>query len=199
MDDVNFSRRLIDIDGEQFLNSEYGVFISNTEKDNRIIQYLEQNAMAAVQSGQAQLKDVVAVLRSDSIGEIQEKLEKASQEVQEREMQKIQEQQQAQQEQLQMQLQAQQEDREDRQAHELEAIDRKGEWDIRKEEIRSFMNQRDQDVNNNGVPDQLEIEKLKLAERRDLRKNQIEEKKIAQKEKEIDIKRKQLSVKNNKK
>ena len=68
--------------------------------------------------------------------------------------------------------------REDIQAHQLEAIDRKGEWDVKKAEISAFSFQKDQDSDDNGVPDQLEIEKLRYAAESARKKAELDNKKI---------------------
>ena len=188
MDDIDITRKILNIDGEAFNSEDYGVMMVDSEKENRIMQYLEQNAMGAVQAGQAELQDVIGAMRTNSIAKAQQILKEASdiakQQAQETQQQQLQSQE-AMQERM---LQAQTEDREDKQAHEIELKQMDIEAKIEVAEINSFKNQMDQDVNNNGVPDQLEIEKLKQKDRTDNRKLDIEEKKIKQKEKEIEIK-----------
>ena len=68
--------------------------------------------------------------------------------------------------------------REDVQAHELEAIDRKGEWDIKGKEIAAFSFQKGLDADQNGIPDHLEIEKLRAQKEASTQKAQIDNKKI---------------------
>jgi hypothetical protein len=85
--------------------------------------------------------------------------------------------------------------REDAQAHELEKIDRQGYWGVKQKEVMSFMGLQDQDSDDNGVPDQLELDKLRLdksklsleerkqreVERANKAKEKIEMKKASQK------------------
>lgn len=66
---------------------------------------------------------------------------------------------------------------------EIEKIDRKGEWDIKREQVKSFINQDDQDSNDNAVPDQLEIEKFRVD-------TEFKTKQLKQKDRELDIKEK---------
>lgn len=193
MDDL--TRQIINIDGDIFNSAEYGVMVTDSEKENRVMQFIEQNAMAAVQAGQAQLKDVVAALRSESIANAERIITKAAQEVQQQQQQLAQQEQEAARQLQQERIAAETEAREDEQAHKLDEINLKGEWDIRKEEIKSFIGQQDQDINNNNIPDQLEIEKLRQKDNIDNRKLDIEYKKLQQKDKEIRIKEKQANSK----
>jgi hypothetical protein len=140
---------------------------------------------------------------SDSVAGAKNALKKGRERATQEAMQQQQAQQEAaaqmQQQQLEAQRQMAIEDREDKQAHEKELKIMEHENKIILKEIDSFKFQRDQDVNNNNVPDQLEIERLRSDERKDLRKNAIEEKKIAQKDRELDIKRKELAKKSREK
>jgi hypothetical protein len=203
MDDIEATRRILNIDGEQFNNEEYGLMVTNSEKENRIMQFLEQNAMGAIQAGAAELHDVIGAMRTESIAKAQRILDEGKEKAKQQAMEEQQQQQQAaaqmQQQQLEAQRQMAIEDREDKQAHAIELENVKGEWDIKKEEVRSFMNQQDQDINNNQIPDQLEVEKLRAEERKDIRKNNIEEKKLRQKDRELDIKAREAKNKANQK
>lgn len=193
MDDM--TRHILNIDGETFINGEYGVFMSDDNKYEKIKSFIEANAQSAMQSQQATFADVVSALETNSIGLSKSILQKSEQKAR----QAAQEARQGELAQLQAEKEADRlaarEDREDKQAHEekLKKMDIDGKIYIA--EINSFKFQQDQDVNNNQVPDQLEIEKVRLDERKDIRKNSIEEKKIVQKDRELDIKDKDLAQK----
>ena len=197
MDDIEITRKILNIDGEVFNEEDYGVMMVNSEKENRIMQYLEQNAMGAVQSGQAELQDVIGAMRTNSIAKAQQILQEASDKAKQQAQEQQQQQMQSQEAMQEKMLAAQTEDREDKQAHEVELKEMDVETKIEVAEINSFKNQMDQDVNDNGVPDQLEIEKLKASERNNMRKNQIEEKKLRLKDKELDIKKADIRAKKN--
>lgn len=190
MDDM--TRHIMNIDGEVFNSAEYGIFISDSTKAQQVKGTIEELAQVAMQQQQATLADIVAVVETESIAQAKNILRKAegkaqqnAQQAQEAEMAKMQEE-----KQLEMQLAA--EEREDKQAHEKELKRMDIDGKILIAEINSFKMQQDQDVNNNNIPDQLEIEKLRLDERKDLRKNTIEEKKLDQKDKELKLKSQEL-------
>ena len=65
-------------------------------------------------------------------------------------------------------------------------VDANNQTKIEVAEINSFKNQMDQDSNDNGVPDQLEIEKLKAQVHHNDKKLNIENRKLDLKEKEIE-------------
>jgi hypothetical protein len=197
MDDM--TRKIIDIDGEIFNSAEYGVFVNDSQKSNKVMSFIEANAQAAMQSGQATFDDIVNTLQTDSIASAKNILQKGRERAQQEAMQQQQQQQEAEaqqmREQQEYQLQIAREDREDKQAHELEKERIKGEYMLKAKEIDSFKFQQDQDINDNNVPDQLEVERLRQDNIKDMRKNAIEQKKLDLKNKELEIKREDLKKK----
>jgi hypothetical protein len=200
MDDM--TRRILDIDGEILNNAEIGVFVNDSQKSNKVKSFIEGNAQAAMQQGQATFDDIVAVLETDSIAASKNILKKGRERAEALAQQQAEAQNKAQMEAQQAAqehaLEIAREEREDKQAHELEKEALKGEYMLKGKEIDSFKFVQDQDVNNNNVPDQLEVEKLRADERKDLRKDKIENKKIIQKDRELDIKKEDLRQKRNK-
>jgi hypothetical protein len=69
-------------------------------------------------------------------------------------------------------------------------------------EIGSFKFNEDQDSNDNGIPDQLEIEKLRMSSKHNERKLSLEERKLKVQEeknkKDAELKEKQIKSKNTK-
>ena len=194
MDDM--TRKIISIDGDIFNSSEYAVFISDSTKDSAIKQTVEQLAQAAIQNQQAKFSDIIAILETNSLAKAKDILKK-SEETAAQELQAQSQQQGEQAKELeQMRIAAEKDKMEDEQAHEIEKEHVKGYYDIRTKEIDSFKFQQDQDVNDNNIPDQLEIAKLKQQEAKDLRDNKIKEKELKLKEKEIKVKEKQASKSN---
>jgi hypothetical protein len=59
----------------EFANHNYGIFVSNSAKEDQIIEQLRNIAMQAVQSGTATLSEVAKVLKSESIVEAEKLLE----------------------------------------------------------------------------------------------------------------------------
>ena len=194
--------QMLTVDPVELPNSSFGVFVSDSAKDQELFMTMRQLAHAALQNQQAELSDVVKMLSTDSVTEIKSLLETAEKQRREREMQQMQQQQQAQaqqvqaQQQTQMQIEAMKAELEKAKL-ELEKYkidtDRQTKLDVA--EINSFRNQMDQDINDNGVPDQLEIERLKVEVAKEDKKVQIENRKLDIKEKELQMKDKQESEK----
>ena len=190
MDDM--TTKLITIDPPELANSSFGVFVSDSAKDQELFMTMKQLAHAALQNQQAELSDVIKMLSTDSSSEIKVILEKAEEERRQREQEMQQQQQQAQQQQAQAQQQAQMQIAQEKAAIEKQKIeidkykiDRDNETKLKVAEINSFRNQMDQDSNNNGVPDQLEIEKLKAKVENDDKKLDLENRKLDIKEREM--------------
>jgi hypothetical protein len=203
MDDM--TRKILSIDGELFNDAEYGVFISDSQKGAKIKQSIEELAQVAMQQQQAGLDDIVAILETDSIATAKSVLRKGKEEKQKREDEISKQQSDARQQEQKQALEMAREDREDRQAHEKElkemdiAIKMKEfENKITLKEIDSFKLVEDQDINNNQIPDQLEIEKLRQSNNKIERDNDIEEKKLVLKDKELEIKKEDLKEKRKK-
>jgi hypothetical protein len=197
MDDM--TRRIIDIDGEIFPNAEVGIFVNDSQKSNKIKQFIESNAQAAIQAGQVGFDEIIGVLETDSLAAAKNIFTKGRDKAQQEAMQQQQQQQESQAQMQQQQLEAQRqmaiEEREDKQAHEKELKQMDIDAKVAVAEINSFKFQQDQDVNDNNIPDQLEIEKLRLDERKDMRKHSLENRKLNQKDREIDIKSMDLKEK----
>jgi hypothetical protein len=200
MDDM--TRKILSIDGELFNEAEYGIFISDSQKSARVKQSIEELAQVAMQQQQADLFDIVSILETDSIATAKQVLRKSKQKAQEREDEVSKQQSEAQQAAEQKAIQMAREDREDKQAHEKELKEmdveiKKAEMQnkITLKEIDSFKFAQDQDINNNQVPDQLEIERLRQSNIKNEADNVIEHKKLELKDKEIEVKREDLKEK----
>lgn len=158
-------RVFFSIDGDQFNDAEYGVFLSNSSRDYEVLNNLRQHLEMAVQAGTVQLKDVVAVLQSDSITKAQKVLEKAYQQMQESQQQA----QQAEQQGAMQQIEAQEASKEkDRELKKYE-IDENNKNKIMVAQITGISFNENDDINNNNVPDVLEVEKF-LAEQQNTNK-----------------------------
>ena len=141
------------------------------------------------------LSSVADVYASDSLADVKTKLK----EVEEQSMQR-QEQQQKSAEESQMKMeQLRKETEEAKIQQEYYKIDKDSETKITVAEINSFKNQMDQDSNDNGIPDQLEIEKLKIQVHHNQQKMDLENRKLDAAEnkhkEEIKIKEKQIKSK----
>lgn len=188
---------------DDFAESSYDVHISNTSKDTELFESLKQLTHAAMQTGQATLSDVIDIWQSDSIQSTAKKLQIAVDKAHEREMQKGQQAQEA----KAQALQAQAQEKEQERIFEFEMLERKLEVEreklqnailLKEMELGYKSNEKvfDRDANDNGVRDNIDLEKLRLQEkkisndleiakeklieekRKNNRKEQIEEKKL---------------------
>ena len=193
LDDMTM--QMLTIDPVELPNSSFGVFVSDSAKDQELFLTMRQLAHAALQNQQAELSDVIKMFSTDSVSEVKTLLESAEKQRRDREMQQQQQQQQSQAQQMQAQQQAQvqietQKAELEKAKLELEKYktDANNETKLAVAEINSFKNQMDQDINDNGVPDQLEIEKLKIEVVNQGKKAEIENRKLDIKEKELGMK-----------
>lgn len=173
---------------EEFINADYGVFITNSAKEVKALEDLRAMAQQAAASGLMTLTDLITIFDSNSMADIKStvqnseaKQEEAKQQEYEAQMQQIQAQSEADR-QLQMELQ----DRLD----EREYI--KGALALEREQVKALGFAQDQDINNNNVPDVLEAEKLVQSKKEHNDKMELENRKldvakeIADKQAEVD-------------
>jgi hypothetical protein len=165
---------MLTVEENEFVDDEYNVKIANNGKAHQDLQLLKQHANEIIQNEKNGLSTLVTLMGTDSVAEFKDYVLKIEQDISDREDNAA-SQQQAHEKELQEKLI---EAREDEQAHDIAKIDRTGEWGVKKEEVKSFMGQMDQDSNDNGVPDQLEIDKLKIQSEENAKKAQLADKKI---------------------
>ena len=170
------------VDQEQFSNTSYGIFVSDSARDQELFMILRQLTQAALQNQMTELSDVIKMFSTNSTAELRTMLETAEDKRREREQQMQQAQAQSQEKIAMAQLQTEQKKLE----LEKYKTDANNETKIEVAEINSFRNQMDQDSNDNGIPDQLEIEKLKAQVHNNEKKITLENRKLDIKEKEMD-------------
>ena len=169
------------VDGNEFNNSEYGVFISDASTDVEALDALKQLAHAALQNDRIMLSEVAEIYSTKSLADVKGKLKEAEERLMQREEQMAEQEQNAN-----MQVAAMEKETKDAElAKDYYKIDQDNATKIAVAEINSFKFQEDQDINDNNIPDQLEIEKLKAKIDFDNRKLDIEEKKLDQKGEEL--------------
>ena len=90
--DDGLSSTIFEIDGTEFAESEYGLYLSDGSSDTQLIQTIRQLAHASVQNDQASLPDLISILRETSVSSMVRKLESAQEnrEAKEKEMQQMQ-------------------------------------------------------------------------------------------------------------
>lgn len=107
MDDA--STAMYDIDGDQFADQEYGVFVSNATEDKQLRSMIEQLAQAGIQNDKIDFSQLVDIYKSGSIASMTKKLQRAERE-------KAQQQERVQQQQLKEQRAQRQADQQEKQA-----------------------------------------------------------------------------------
>jgi len=182
------------IDDNTFTDSEYGVFVSDSAKDIEALEALKELTHAAMQNDRIMLSSVADVYASDSLSDVKAKL----MEVEEQSLQRQEKAEKGQQDAAMQIEQLKKETEEAKLQKEYYKIDKDNETKIMVAEINSFKNQMDQDSNDNGVPDQLEIEKLKIQVHHNQQKMDLENRKLdaAEKKTEEEIKLKEKQLKN---
>lgn len=159
---------------EEFIDADYGVFITNSAKEVKALEDMRALAQQAAANGLMSLSDLVAIVDSGSMADIkasiketEKKAEEAEQMQHERALEVIE--QQGEQERL---KENEVHDRLDHREH------IKGEYSIEREYIRSMGFQSDNDLNNNQIPDVLEMSKLRELAKQHDDKMSLENKKL---------------------
>lgn len=152
---------------EALEDSHIGVFITSSAKDQQIFETLRQSAMVMFNAKQITPVDFITLMSASSVSELKKHLLESERRIQAQQQQMLEQQSELQQQQIQLEHDL-----------EMEKEQLKSETAIKVAEINSFRFQRDQDLNDNQIPDQLEIERLKYdAAYRD-RRLDIEEQKL---------------------
>lgn len=79
-----------EFDGSEFTNDQFGVFVSDSIKDQQVLEVVKQLAQAALQNDKTELSSVIDVIVSNSTAEVKNKLKQAEQRAIEREAQQFQ-------------------------------------------------------------------------------------------------------------
>ncbi len=165
LDDLSLST--LELTDTSLENADFGLFTSNAIKESTLFKDMKMLTQSMLQSGVATISDVIKLLKHDSI----EDLENSIVAVEENRQAMSQEQSMAQNEHA-AQMQREQQD------FEFEKQRRDHENKIELAKIDSFKFQMDQDINDNNVPDQLELAKFKSDVALKTRKLDLEEQKI---------------------
>jgi len=165
LDDLSVAT--LKITPEALNDAEFGVFISDSAKEEELFQSMKVLSDRLLQANRAKFSDIVRMFKATSIEELERMIVTSEEE-------QFQQDQAAQQ----AQLQAQQQMEQERQQHELQMKVMDQEHEIRIAEIESFKFVKEQDSDNNGVPDQFEVEKFKVDTALKMRKLDLEEEKI---------------------
>lgn len=101
----DYSQQIINIDGDEFAEADYGLVVDNSQGTQELAQKLDMLAQAALQNQLLSFSTVMKLYTSSSLAEKQRMVEKDEQNILERNQQQQQQQLQVQQQQLQIQQQ----------------------------------------------------------------------------------------------
>lgn len=184
----DMSEILFEVDGDEFNNADYGVFISDSIRDQEALQAFKENLRFALQSDKLSFSQIADVFNSESIADLKNKTLRAEQERQQQGMQESQMQQKMQQDML-----AKQEQMEQLKLEMQKYIaDSTNETKIRVAEIGVFSRQENLDQNGDGIPDPMQIAEHALAQQELHSKHANEVMKLRT---EKELKQKELSLK----
>lgn len=176
LDDMSYET--IELDKDLLEENEMNVFLIDSVKENEVFMTLKSLAQPLIQNDKARFSDVITLLEANSIVQLKRNIKH----FEDKQMEMAQQQQEFQ---AKMASDAADKAFQMKMAIEQHITDR----ELAKAEIDVFKFQKDLDANNNGTPDPLEIEALKLKVRDSDRKHELEEKKLSLKEKELQIKK----------
>jgi len=155
---------------DEFVASEYDIHMSNSNNDTQLYQDLRTLSQAAIQNGQAKISDLIAISQSESVQEIARRLEDSARKIKEENDAIEQQRMQQQQQQSEMLMQQKQAD------NEMAMQKHNDEMAIKREEIAAKLqiaemghvanaiNKVDEDSDNNGVDDELDIRRTEVDE-----------------------------------
>jgi hypothetical protein len=187
LDDM--SQEMLQMDINLLDESTLGLFMEDSSMSEEIKQTIQQLAHAAMQNQKIELSDVLKVIKQDSIQEAEEALLVSEELRSKREQENAQAQTKAKAESEQKQRDWEKEKMAQEHANNLEEIDAKGNWDIQKQAILSMGFDPNKDVDNDGIPDILEVA-------RDGVNAEIQRAKEARENRKLDFQIKDAQVKN---
>lgn len=191
----DMSRVFIDLEEGMFADSEYGVFLTNSSKDIKALETMRMAAQQAMQSGNMKVTEFAKMMQTDSMAEITRSLEYSQEKAEERDMQKAQQDREAitRAEEIKQQTELEKQNREDARDFKRNATK------IEVARIQAQAKLADTDLNNNGVKDSIDREKVLLENQRKMEelavKRNKENRELDLKERELELKRKEMNKK----
>jgi hypothetical protein len=179
LDDM--SSTTLQLDGQQFNESDYGVVISDASADTELNSTLKQLAQAGLQNDKINFSQIMDIYLDPSTASMRRKIEQFEAQKQQEVMQQQQQAQQMQQQQLQAQAQQAQAQRE----FEMAKLDKEYQYKMQIEQMKAqaklMEGSTDGDQDNDGIPDMIEMEKMLSSER--MKMAEIDSKEKLEKEK----------------
>lgn len=173
LDDMSIET--LNISPESLNNSQFGIFLSNSSKDEYVFKSLESLSQALIQNDKAKFSDFIKMLRTDST----EQLENYIIESEAKTEQMLMQQQQA-------QIQSNQQLQQAQHAFEMEKLDKELNAKILIAKIGAL--DAGEDMNDNGIKDELDIKKLEQKILMDQHKVKMDEEKLALEKRKLSTK-----------
>ncbi len=200
LDDMSIE--LLQIEELEFEDSEFGVFMTNSNKDLAVTETLKQMFQVALQSDKINLSTMVETITNDSPREMLRTLQRGEAEKQQRDQQMQQMQMEAQQKQVEAQQQMHLEDMQfEQQKLNLQQYiaDSNNETRIQVAEIQVYSRQENLDLDQDGIPDPIELASLSMQERAQSSKQFMEQNKLfvqkETKDRELSLREKEMQMK----
>jgi hypothetical protein len=161
------SIQVLELTPDDVVNSDFGLFVSNNYQDVKKFEKLENLSLSLLQSDRASFSDIIKMFDANSIASLKAEIIH-SEEARNKNDQA----------QSQAQMQSNAEQLAAARQHEIILKNMELEAKIKVAEIQSFSFVKDQDSNDNGIPDQFEVEKWQKEVELKERKLDLEEKAI---------------------
>jgi hypothetical protein len=167
MDD--FSREVLsDAEIENILLSSFDLLISRSSDDAQLLQMIEQNFQQSISQGTADIADLISVFKTESVQDAARILKRRREEEQQRRQQEQEEVLKVKREEMQQEAQLQK-SKLDIELKKLELekykIDIDNQTKLQIATINTYTRKEEMDLNNNKIPDPIELEKLYQKER----------------------------------
>lgn len=186
---------LFQLDGMEFNNADYGVFVTDDNKDMEVFEAMKAHMKFALQNDQMAFHQIADIYTTESVSEIRATLKQYYDAKQQQAQQAQQQQVQVQQEQIAAQQQMHQEDMQLKQY----IADTTNATKIQVAQIATYNRQMDLDVNENLIPDPVELADQALRQREASSKEFIEKMKLqaekVTKARELSLKEKEIASK----
>jgi len=185
LDDM--STMVLKFDGVEFRESDYGVMGMDTSSNAELLNVMKQLAHAGIQNDKINFSQLMDIYLTPSIASVRRKIETAEEE----QKQRMQEEQQQAQQMQQEQIQAAQQQQAAEQNFEMAKIDKEYMYKIEIEKMKAGAKfaEKGIDLDRDGIPDALEVEKVQSQERiKDKEiasRENIEDKKLAAEQRKI--------------
>lgn len=152
------SRMTLELDEDFWAdNTSFGIFVSNSAHEEEVFDTLKSLVQPLIQNDRVKMQDIINILSVDNLQELKRELIASEKQREQREEQMQQAQQQHEQQMQQMQIEAREAEKE----HEINLKVMDGDIMLAKAEIDATRFKQAQDVNDNQIPDALEVAKLK--------------------------------------